>query len=304
MDETRLFIGIDGGGTSSRLLASDGSGRRWSSESDAANPRIVGIERASLVASSLVDSAIAAFPDCRSANICAGVAGAATASMQRALADSIKLDIKSAVPIAIRLTDDATIAHEAAFKGKPGTLFVVGTGSMILVRSRDGTFLRSGGWGYLLGDEGSGYSIGRAGLRAVSASIDANEATMLTTRAAAELEVRTREELLEKVYASGYSMAAFAKAVLDEADKGDEQSIRIVEYEIRKLVDRFVTLTSRPDFDVPASLKASGGLSDSRGYMLTLAAVVRDCFPDWEIAKSGRAPVEGAHWMAKNAMER
>ena len=300
MGQAPLWIGIDAGGTSTRLLAVDGKDHTWTAGDGATNPRIVGIERSSSVLASLIEQAKDHFHGIKRLSVCAGVAGAATGSMRRALADSVKLDLKVDVAVDLKVTDDATIAYEAAFEGAPGTLFVVGTGSMILARGRDGAFVRSGGWGYLLGDEGSGYSIGRAGLQAVSASIDAAEATRLTTRAAAELDVITRDQLLEKVYGSDYSMAAFARAVLHEADEGDDQSLQIVEHEIRKLVDRFVMLGNRTELDVPKVLKVSGGLSNSRRYMMTLAEVVHIHFPDWQITKSGKAPVEGALWMARN----
>ena len=294
-----VSIGLDGGGTHTRLLASDDSGRTWTAEGGGANPRIVGIERSSAVLSVLIDEAIEQYPEAPGFRVCAGVAGAATASMQRALADAIKLDLKQSAGISLELTDDAAIAYEAAFEGAPGVLFVVGTGSMILVRTVDGAFFRSGGWGYLIGDEGSGYSLGRAGLRAVAASIDADEPTALTTRAAAELKVSTREGLLERVYGSDYSLASFAPAVLEEAARGDDQAISIIEREVRKLVDRFHALSDRLGLDVPGAVKVAGGLSKSRPYMLALSAIVRERFPGWEVTQSGHEPVEGAFWLAK-----
>ena len=296
----RLFIGLDGGGTRTRLLAEDDTGRRWTAEGDAANPRIVGIERASDVIASLIRSAAGEFGNPSSVYVCGGIAGTAAGSMQRAMTDSVKLDLDHDDRVDISLTDDATIAYEAAFHGSPGILFVLGTGSTVLVRTRQGSFIRWGGWGYLLGDEGSGYSIGRAGLRAVAASIDANEPTVLTTRAASDLAVSTREQLLEKVYGSDYSLAAFAPAILEEAGKGDAQAANIVDSEIRKLIDRVKMLVSRPELDIPGTVKVTGGLSASRPYMMTLAEIMAEHFPEWKITKSGSDPVEGALWMAKN----
>lgn len=299
----RVDIGLDGGGTQTRLLASDTSGDRWTARGPAANPRIVGIERTSEVLAGLIEDCIDRYSKAEAYYVCGGIAGAAAGSMQRALTDLVKLDLNTEKPVSIRLTDDATIAHEAAFEGRPGILFVLGTGSTILIRTHEDDFIRLGGWGYLLGDEGSGYSIGRAGLRAVAASIDASKPTALTTRAASELAVKTRDELLEKVYGSDYSLASFAPAVLEEAGRGDAEAGAIVETEIRKLVDRFRWLADQLDFVVPESLKVTGGLSGSRPYMVTFASIVHEHFPDWKITKSGRDPVEGALWMAKNMTE-
>ena len=70
-------------------------------------------------------------------------------------------------PWADRITaiSDVELAHAAAFSGGPGILVIAGTGSIAIARDRRGRWRRAGGWGQLLGDEGSGFWIGRAALR-------------------------------------------------------------------------------------------------------------------------------------------
>ncbi len=299
-----VCIGLDGGGTSTRLRTVDARGHRWTDENGASNPRIVGITRASKVISSLVGRAMHEYPDSKEFLVCAGIAGAAAASMQRTLADSIKLDLRESAGVSIQITDDVTIAYEAAFAGDSGILLVVGTGSIVLVKTVAGMFIRSGGWGYLLGDEGSGYSIGRAGMRAVAASIDSGETTPLTTQAAVGLEVLNREALIAKVYGSDYSPAAFARAVLEEAGRGDIQSLEIIDRATRELVNRLFALIDLNDLDVTGAVKITGGLSRSRPYLLSLESVIRERFSTLKIARSGREPVEGALWMANRMARR
>jgi N-acetylglucosamine kinase-like BadF-type ATPase len=60
---------------------------------------------------------------------------------------------------------DVELAHRAAFAGGPGILVLAGTGSIALARDRRGRGQRAGGWGPLLGDDGSGFWIGRSALR-------------------------------------------------------------------------------------------------------------------------------------------
>ena len=279
-------------------MAKDTDNRQWIDKGSTSNPRIVGVERSSSVIAELIGRCTHEFPDAIEFFVCAGIAGAATTPMQKALTASLKQELKNRSRVSIEITDDATIAYEAAFAGDHGVLFLVGTGSMVLVRTMDGTFVRSGGWGYLLGDEGSGYSIGRAGMRAVAASLDANKTTPLTTRAAADLDVSTRDSLIDTVYGLDYSLAKFAPAVLEESCKGDIQSKEIVEDEIRKLVDRLCALIELNALDVTGAVKTTGGLSRSRPYMLSLANVIQERFPEWKVTRSGREPVEGALWMA------
>ncbi|MCX5794160.1 MAG: hypothetical protein NTY77_01520 [Elusimicrobia bacterium] len=65
----------------------------------------------------------------------------------------------------VEAVSDVELAHAAAFGGEPGLLVVAGTGSIAIARDWRGRWRRSGGWGQLLGDEGSGFWIGRSALR-------------------------------------------------------------------------------------------------------------------------------------------
>jgi glucosamine kinase len=71
---------------------------------------------------------------------------------------------RSAVPVAI--TDDSEVALLGAFDGAPGVIVIAGTGSIACARDAAGTTVRVGGHGFLLGDEGAGYWIGRECVRA------------------------------------------------------------------------------------------------------------------------------------------
>ena len=293
-----LCIGLDGGGTSTRLLAEDTHGRQWTEKGDTSNPRIVGVDRSAEVVTNLIAQAIRAYPGTKKFTVCAGIAGAATPSTQTGLKDLIIGGFENDFDPSIEVTDDSIIAYEAAFAGTSGILLMVGTGSMVLVRSTGGTFVRSGGWGYLLGDEGSGYSIGRAGMQAVTATIDAAQSTALASRAKAEFGLLTRDAVVDKVYGSDYSLAAFAPAVLEEAGNGDSQSLEIVNQEVERLVGRLRVLTEPGELSVPDTIKVTGGLSKSQPYMTILARIIKEHFPKSEIARSGREPVEGALWLA------
>ena len=65
----------------------------------------------------------------------------------------------------VAAVSDVELAHAAAFGGGPGVLILAGTGSIAVAKDRQDRWQRAGGWGQLLGDEGSGFWIGRAALR-------------------------------------------------------------------------------------------------------------------------------------------
>lgn len=81
--------------------------------------------------------------------------------------------IESSFPSARQhILNDVDAAHLGAFAGKPGILILSGTGSMAWARNGAGLSVRVGGWGDVIGDEGSSYWIGRAALSLVSQSLD------------------------------------------------------------------------------------------------------------------------------------
>ena len=86
----------------------------------------------------------------------------------------------------VLVVNDALVALEAGAPDEPGVVVIAGTGSIAYGRNERNQAARAGGWGYMLGDEGSGYWIGRAALRAVLREADRRgPATQLTGAAAA-----------------------------------------------------------------------------------------------------------------------
>jgi N-acetylglucosamine kinase-like BadF-type ATPase len=125
----------------------------------------------------------------------------------------------------ITVVNDALIALEAGVPGRPGTVVIAGTGSIAYGRSADGRGARAGGWGYVLGDEGSGYWLGRLALRAVLRAADGRgEQTDLTGRVLAHYGVERPRDLVRQIYEGGTrpsAIAALAREVGAAADAGD-----------------------------------------------------------------------------------
>ncbi len=67
---------------------------------------------------------------------------------------------------------DARVALEGAFSGNPGSILIAGTGSIMFGKDSKGNIHRVGGFGRILGDEGSGFHIARSGLTAVAKQFD------------------------------------------------------------------------------------------------------------------------------------
>jgi glucosamine kinase len=90
----------------------------------------------------------------------------------RDLDASVAGALSGSIPSPQEVINDVQMAHDAAFAGRPGILVLAGTGSMVWATDPTGASLRVGGWGHDIGDEGSGYWIGREALARLSRAID------------------------------------------------------------------------------------------------------------------------------------
>ncbi len=215
-------LGIDAGGTKTICLLADESGRILNeARGPGANLQASGELEVEKVLHRVMEEAIGD-RDLRPDAVCLGIAGvdrpkdsdAVTAIMRR-------LGFKSRTLV----VNDALVALVAGAGDRPGVVIVAGTGSIAYGRDGEGRAARSGGWGYLLGDEGGGFWIGRAALVAVVRQSDGRgPATQLTDLVLAHLSLASPRDLIHAVYERGMArqaMAAIAFVVHRAADDGD-----------------------------------------------------------------------------------
>jgi N-acetylglucosamine kinase-like BadF-type ATPase len=129
--------------------------------------------------------------------------------------------------------NDALIALFGAAGGKPGVLVISGTGSIVCGVDESGRYMRSGGWGHLAGDEGSGYWIGMKAVAAVFKMLDGRgETTLLCDGILAYLGLKNADDLYNWIYSESYSVdkvAELSQVVKICADKGDAVALSIAE---------------------------------------------------------------------------
>lgn len=128
---------------------------------------------------------------------------------------------------------DAMAALDGAFAGGPGIIILAGTGSIAFGKSAKHEIFRCGGWGYLFGDEGSGFDIGRRVVaRALQGADGRGPATSLQQRLEAQLGMAPLTEAVTRLYA-GFSgrgeVAQLALLAFEEAEKGDAVARQIVQ---------------------------------------------------------------------------
>ncbi len=272
-----LFLGIDGGGThtvallATRTASSTSGNILGRGESGPSNLQAVGPARALAALDEAVNRAFAAAGLERRPVTAAGLglAGAGRPEDQaviRAWADRVRLAAR------VEVTTDAALLLAAGTPEGWGLAIIAGTGSIAYARTADGRTSRAGGWGYLLGDEGSAYQLVLAGLQAVVRAADERgPATCLTEAFLKKLNLQAPAELVPAIYGGKWdraALAALAPLVLDAAEAGDPAARAVAEEAAGQLAQTAAAAAHRLGLDrqaVPVAL-AGGVLLASAAY--------------------------------------
>lgn len=225
MIQAAFALGIDGGGTKTTAALLDGQGNERGRGSG--GPCNIATGDPDDLREAVRSAVLQAFhsaelpPGARIASVCAGVAGY-TARKRRAEFERILHETISAERRLV--TPDFVIAHWGASEGGPGVTISAGTGAVAYGTNSAGEACRADGRGWLLGDCGSAFSIGRAALRAAIQRSDAGlPATSLDRRIFAAISAEDADDLIEWVY-RGFQparIAALAEVVLACAEESD-----------------------------------------------------------------------------------
>jgi N-acetylglucosamine kinase-like BadF-type ATPase len=296
-----LYIGIDGGGTKTELLAKQpGDNRTIQRLGEGSNLQLVGLQESAALLADMILEARKAAGDTTVGHICVGLSGAGRPHEQEAIARAIteELELERS---RLQVVSDAEIAVEAAFEGESGVLVIAGTGSMVCGRTLTGEFISAGGWGRLLGDEGSGYVIGRAGLRAVAAAMDGGPETQLVARAREIFGEVSKAVLVEQVYGKEWPLQEFAPHVLEAVEAGDAEAVRILRDQTRQLARRVQWLIEGRSDSITRRLAMIGGLSNAPTYRSVFKRALESITTDWQIERSIARPAVGALRMALSA---
>jgi N-acetylglucosamine kinase-like BadF-type ATPase len=239
-------LGIDVGGTKTTCLLADTEGRIVAAaRGRGANRQAAGELELEKALHSVMEEALADRGILPSA-ICLGIAGvdrAEDADVVRAIMRRIGYKARTLV------VNDALIALEAGVGDAAGIVIVAGTGSIAYGRDPLGRAARAGGWGHVLGDEGSGYWIGRLALRAIVREADGRgAATSLTSRLLEHFGVERPEELIQKVYHDEFTPSAIARLaqyVQQARDESDSVASGILERSAHELLGAAAAVTAR-----------------------------------------------------------
>jgi len=160
--------------------------------------------------------------------VCLGLTGVFIPGKRDAAVHALH-EVFSGIPVLV--VSDTVTAWAGAHEGKDGVVVIGGTGSVAYGRSGDRE-VRKGGFGYLLGDEGSGFKTAAAAVSAALHDADGTgPSTSLTAVVARYFNVDDVRKAPGKVYSENIPVdriAALCPMISEEADKGDEEAKRLL----------------------------------------------------------------------------
>ena len=299
----RHVLGIDAGGTKTRALLADDTGRvLGGSLAGGANLRTHGELEVEKVLHLVIEEASAAaraVPDA----VALGIAGADRPADETVLRGILRrIGFRERVVV----TNDARIAFVAGSPERVGLALVCGTGSIAWGRNRQGEIARSGGWGWHVGDEGSGFWIGEKAIRAVLRAVDGRgPATSLDRALSEHFEIARPEQILYAIYDREFPrtrVAKFAPRVEEAALAGDRVAVGILSDAAKELVQAASSVRDRLGLEEgPYDVVLSGGTFAAVPGLATQVGRALES-PRAKVAMLSEEPAMGAVRLALEAL--
>ncbi len=299
-----ILIGIDGGGTKTAVLVrrSHSDEILFSKNYPETNHQSVGTASVYAVFSQmLLDIESALEEPISGASAVMGMAGIDRASDER-LYEGLFHD--AGFHGKVSAYNDAYTALVGAHGKREGAIVICGTGSIALGIGAKGEIIRSGGWGALISDEGSGYRLGIEAISAVFRAYDGSgERTALTGAVLSHFLLRDVPPLVDVIYSEGElpvrRVASLAPIVIESAAL-DAVGRAIVDRELDRLMDVIAGLSSRMGHaDFPLAV-AGSLLLKSEPYRTGFIRRVSARFPEIDVRMPLFTAAEGALLLAKD----
>jgi len=254
------FVGIDGGGTKTTTVVVDAQGNELARHTGpTSNPAVVGFDETIRVLRDGVNGVRLALGfEGVFAGGWIGLAGVDRPSDRERLLPALTGDI-----VAPRITNDGELVL-AGLGGRAGVGLIAGTGSIAMGRNAAGESVRAGGWGHIIGDEGSGWAFGVAALKAVAAEVDGSgPPAPFTADLLAFWKLDDARQIVTKTYApetSKRDIASLARFTIQAAIDGWAPASEVLHEQAEALAQQVIAVARRLDEDGPLNLALAGGL--------------------------------------------
>jgi N-acetylglucosamine kinase len=294
-------LGIDAGGTKTVCLLADSQGAIVSEgRGPGANLHTAGELAVEKVLHAAMETAIGD-RDITPAAICLGIAGVDREDEATAIRTIMR---RIGYQSRVLVVNDALIGLVAGARDEPGIAINAGTGSIVYGRNAQLEAARAGGWGHMIGDEGSGYWIGRESLAAVMRAFDGRgPETQLAGDILSHFNVDDESRLPRIVYdreLPRVSVAALGPIAQRAAEQGDAVALRILERAAEELVLAARSVATRLEMrGDPFTFYLAGGVFRVVPWLVDeLPRRLVEVAPRAQVQTLDEEPAVGAVWLA------
>lgn len=271
----RTILAADAGGTKTRAVLLD-------EKNHIISTAVTGAGNPTLDYDGAVANIVKAVLDCKKEETpCAVVLGASGAS---AVAERLQAELAEKLRLPVYVTTDSILSVFAALGPRNGLVVISGTGSIVQGK-KDGSMSRVGGWGHLLGEYGSGASIGYRILTVLAEAIDAEEDVSVLQAAVFErLGVQNRSELTHYVYnRTKADVAVLADVVEQFAAVGERHAQAVLRDEANRLAEHTALLYRRLGFTTEEIHMTGGCITHNTRFREQYLTVVRELLPNADL---------------------
>lgn len=297
-----LFLGIDGGGTSTRCALADERGELARASGSSCKISLVGEEATRSALRSVIQEVCsqAGVEPKQISQSCIGVAGAA----RTPVVDLTRRILEELVGGGVEVVGDMVIALESAFGSGPGIIVISGTGSICFGRDAHGETARAGGWGPEVSDEGSGTWIGRQAVSHALRAHDSGQHTALLPALMSSWGVASRDELSQKANSSPPpDFSLLAPRVFEAAKSSDHLASAILDQAGAELAELASIVAHRlwPARQNMRMAFAGGVLLNSDHVRSAFFGALKTKLPEVEVLAADIDPAAGAIAIARRS---
>ena len=297
-------LGIDAGGTKTVcLLANDRGEVLAQTRASGANLQVMGEFGVEKILHRVMDETLGD-RDIKLEAICLGIAGVDRPRDAQTIKDVMRRIGQKTRTVVV---NDALVALVAGAGEQAGVVVVAGTGSIAYGHDAEGRAARAGGWGYLLGDEGGGFWIGRAALSAVVRQFDQRgPVTLLTDLVLAHMQLSTPAEVIHAIYDRGlqrHAITGLAGVVQRAMEAGDAVAGEILDRAATELAAAASSVVTRLGMrgDVFPTVLAGGMFKGIPSLVTAVTTRLAEVAPRSEVRRLEIEPANGAVTLALSA---
>lgn len=293
------IIGVDGGGTKTEAVAYDLEGNVLGKSLTGFANLINGKEEALKNIVSAIKELTDKYELSKLDGLYLGIAGAETGDNLEVIKATITKEI-GVIPVVV---NDGELALRAMLKGEDGILTIAGTGSIAFGINNDKSE-RCGGWGHILGDEGSGYKLSIEAIKNMIYEKDNSlEKSKLTIKLMEKINIKEVDDVIGFVYSSSKDKIAIGGPVVSMlAEEGDKLAIKILENEAKALAKTTENVYKKLGFEKCSIGLVGGVVRKSKIFRATFEKALRENINVISFIDEDVSPAKGAYYMHKKTI--